>query len=91
MIGGWGGESNREIVSFRSCVRASERARDQRFDCVGRAVVRAKYFLLSPNRAGWVVHDKSCFYTGFFRFFAANLRKTNVKTTLFADNLIKPM
>ena len=32
-IGGWGGESNREIVSFRSCVRASERARDQRFDC----------------------------------------------------------
>ena len=24
-IGGWGGESNREIVSFRSCVRASER------------------------------------------------------------------
>ena len=40
-----GGESfcetaNREIVSFRSCVRASERARDQRFDCAARAVVR---------------------------------------------------
>ena len=34
---------NREIVSFRSCVRASERARDQRFDPVARAVVRAKY------------------------------------------------
>ena len=25
IIGGWGGESNREIVSFRSCVRASGR------------------------------------------------------------------
>ena len=30
-IGGWGGESNREIVSFRSCVRAGEARRS----CVG--------------------------------------------------------
>ena len=49
-IGGWGGESfvtpNREIVSFRSCVRACERARrgeaklcasERRFDPVARA------------------------------------------------------
>ena len=76
--------------SFRF-VRACERARDQRFDCVARAVVRPKYLLLWRNRAGWVVHEKSCFYTGFFRFFPDNLRKTNVKTTLFADNLIQPM
>ena len=44
VIGGWGGESfvtpNREIVSFRSCVRACERARDQHDDCAARAVVR---------------------------------------------------
>ena len=45
-----GGESvcetaSREIVSFRSCVRASERARDQRFDCEARAVVRPVYLL----------------------------------------------
>ena len=30
-IGGWGGQSNREIVSFRSCVRAGEARRS----CVG--------------------------------------------------------
>ena len=52
--------------SFRF-VRACERARrgeavwasERRFDCVARAVVRAKYFLLlSRKRAGWVVHEK---------------------------------
>ena len=96
-IGGWGGESfcetaNREIVSFRSCVRACERARDQRFDPAARPVVRPfELLLLSQKRAGWVVHEKSCFYTGFTRFFADNPCKTNVKTTFFADNLIKPM
>ena len=31
---------------FVSFVRASGRARDQRFDCVARAVVRAVYVLL---------------------------------------------
>ena len=56
-IGGWGGESfvtpNREIVSFRSCVRASERARDQRFDAVARAVGRPVCLLLRwQNHAG---------------------------------------
>ena len=92
-IGGWGGESNREVVSFRSCVRASERARDQRFDCVARAVVRPVYVLCccGQNHAGRVVHEKCCFRTGFFRFLADNLRKTNVNTSLFADNLIKPV
>ena len=49
IIGGWGGESfvkpqpGNRFVSF---VRASGRARDQRFDCVARAVVRAVYLLL---------------------------------------------
>ena len=29
VIGGWGGESNREIVSFRSCVRVGEARRGE--------------------------------------------------------------
>ena len=35
------------------------------------------------KHAGRVVHEESCFRTGFFTFFADNLRKTNVKTTCF--------
>ena len=79
--------------SFRF-VRACERARDQRFDCAARAVVRQNVVLLLlrwPNHAGRVVHEKCCFRTGFFRFLADNLCKTNVKSTFPVDNLIKPM
>ena len=94
-IGGWGvRQPGNRFVSF---VRASERARDQRFDCAARAVARPNVLLLlllrllRRNHAGRVVHEKCCFRTGFFRFLADNLRKTNVKTTFPADNLVKPM
>ena len=85
--------------SFRF-VRACERARrgeavwasERRFDCVARAVGEAFYVLLLwPKPCRVVVSEKSCFYTGFFTFFADNPCKTNVKTTFFADNLVKPM
>ena len=84
--------------SFRF-VRACERARrgeavwasERRFDCVARAVVGAICVLRPRNHAGWVVHAKCCFYAGLIRFVADNLRKTNVKTTFAADNLIKPL
>ena len=59
---------------FVSFVRASERARDQRFDCAARAVVRPFYFLLllRKNHAGWVVREKPY--------------KTLLKSTFFVDN-----
>ena len=46
-IGGWGGESNREIVSFRSCVRAGEARRS----CVGEREAR-RCVKLGPGGTG---------------------------------------
>ena len=83
--------------SFRF-VRASGRgeavwASERRFDAVARAVRRAVYLLLllCKNHAGWVVHEKCGFHTGFTRFFADKLRISIIKTTLFVDNLVKPV
>ena len=61
-IGGWGGESartpNREIVSFRSCVRASERRASERAKLRERDVVpgaRARRGSVSRFRVGSVL------------------------------------
>jgi len=59
MVGGWGGESNREIVSFRSCVRAGEARRS----CMGeREAIRSCKLGLSEASCGvaWCCVSKRC-------------------------------
>ena len=86
--------------SFRF-VRACERARrgeavwasERRFDCEARAVVRRFSLLLFGGETvpGGLSTKNRVLAQVFFTFFADNPSKTNVKTTLFADNLIKQM
>ena len=89
--------------SFRF-VRACERARrgeavwasERRFDCEARAVVRQTGVLFFSSSSGETMPGglstkKIVLAQVFDTFFADNPSKTNEKTTLLADNLIKPL